>query len=391
MKKQLETTFRYSWMRNFSVVILCFYYYLSLFRQEFNVLGFDVNLVANMVLWLFFIIVVINLLLNLSKVYSVYQHSRFGFIATLLCVILFTVLTNQSWLLIPFLLFLLFADTDFKVLAKRLFVSSSIFFILVIIIGIFTPDIGREVIDKSYSVASIFGSNANSLGFQNSNSPLLYFMVIVINGAFIFAERKERRLYALLMFIIATILFMLTLSLTGYICVSLFLIFYAFLNVRMLKIARMIIPIIAVFAIVLTPYVAVNYGQDYKSPVNEILSRRPYLWNLRVSDGAYQNIIGNSDNYQSNDDEDKIGYTIDNQYLLLVTRYGWVVLVLFLYIYFTGVKRIKNPAVISGLLALLIYFMFESVMYILVLNIIPVLMIGSKTERWKKANLEYSV
>lgn len=129
-------------------------------------------------------------------------------------------MTKESWLLIPFILFLSFADGKFKSLAKYLFVFSIICFIGVVAIGFAVPDIGRAVVDKSYSVASIFGTEANSLGFPNSNHPLLYFTMIVINGAFLYSEKKQRRIYALVMFAIATILFLTTLSVTGYICAT---------------------------------------------------------------------------------------------------------------------------------------------------------------------------
>lgn len=389
MKKQVELTIRFPCMRKISVAILCFYYYLSLFRQASDILGFNVGLVAGMLLWIFFIMVFMQLLLNLRIVYSVYQRSRLGFIAVLLSVLVFTLATQESWLLIPFLLYLLFADNDFKSLAKQLFIFSSICFAAIITIGITLPDVGRQVVDKSYSVASIIGADANSLGFPNSNHPLLYLTLIAINGAFLFTTQKKRKLYSLILFTIATVIFMFTLSLTGYICILIFLGIYAFSGARLLRIVRIIIPIVAIVAIALTPWIALKYGYDNGNPVNEALSKRPYLWNLRVSDGVYLNIIGDADNFRSKDIEDKSGYTLDNQYLSLIARYGWVILLMFFYIYFIGIQKITHPAIISGLLALSIYFIFESPMYILVLCIIPAMMIGYKIAGQQKSTLEH--
>ena len=375
-------------MRKISVAVLCVYYYLSLFRQSSDILGFNVDLAARTILWLFFIFVFIQLLLNLRIVYSTYQRSRLGFISVLLCVFAFTFFTQESWLLIPFLLYLSFADNSFRSLAKQLFIFSSICFVVVIILGLFLPAIGREVVDKSYSLASIIGTNANSLGFPNSNQPLLYLMIIAMNGAFLFTKKKERKQFALILFVIATAIFVATLSLTGYICILFFLGAYAFSSAHLFRIARIAIPIIAITAIILTPIIALEYGQDNGNFMNEALSKRPYIWNLRISDGAYSNIIGNADKFQSKDNEDKSGYTLDNQYLLLVARYGWVILLFFFYIYFIGVQKITNPAIISGLFALSIYFIFESVMFILVLSIIPVIMFNSKIAGKQKSSQE---
>jgi hypothetical protein len=389
MKKQLELTLRFSWMRKISVAILCLYYYLSLFRQASDTLGFDVELATRMILWLFFIIVFMQLLLNLHAVYTIYQRSRFGFVVVLLFVLVFTLLTQQSWLLIPFLLYLSFADNSFRSLAKQLFIFSSICFATVVAIGITLPDVGREVVDKSYSIASIVGIDANSLGFPNSNHPMMYLTMTAINGAFLFTTRKKRQLYSFILFTIATVIFTFTLSLTGYICISIFLGVYAFSSAHSLRTIRATIPIIAILAILLTPWIALSYGHNDGNLINEALSKRPYLWNLRVSDGAYLNIIGNADNFQSKDDEDKSGYTLDNQYLLLITRYGWGTLLIFFYIYFIGIQKIMHPAIISGLLALSIYLIFESIMFILVLCIVPVMMIGHKITSQQKSTLEY--
>jgi hypothetical protein len=373
-----------------SVATICIYYYLSLFRQESSILGFNVEHAAITILWLFFILVFLQLLLNLRLIYSIYAHSRLSFVVVLLCVIAFTLLTQQSWLLIPFLLYLSFSDNSFRLLAKQLFIFSSICFTAVIVTGLVLPDVGREVVDKSYSFASIIGTSASSLGFPNSNHPLMYLTVIAINGAFLFTKRRERRLYALTLFIIATAVFIATLSLTGYICISIFLFAYAFSTKKVFRVTRALIPLVAATALIMTPLIAQNYGQGNGNPVNEALSTRPYLWNLRVTDGAYSNIIGNSDNFQSKSVDDTSGYTLDNQYLLLIARYGWVIFMTFFYIYFVRAQKITNPAIISGLLALSIYFMLESMMFILVLSIVPVMMIGSKMAGRDKSTLEPS-
>ena len=381
MTRPAKITTRFQWVRNTSVIILCLYYYLSLFRQANSISGLDVAQGARVLLTLFFVIVAVQLILNVHVVYAAFQRSRTSFLTILLCVSIFTLITRQSWLIIPFLLFLSFSDNSLRVLAKKLFISSAICFAAVISLGLFLPDLGRGVVDKSYSVASLIGTNANSLGFPNSNQPLLYFLVLVINGAFLFETKKERRLYALIMFVVASIIFAATLSVTGYICVAIFLGFYSMPADRYLKVARVIIPMIIALALISTPLVATRYGQDNKGYSNKVLANRPYLWNLRVSDGAYSNVIGNTDRFQSKSVEDESGYTLDNQYLLLIARYGWLSLLITLYVYFGGVRRVTNMATMAGLLSLSVYFVFESVMFILVLCIIPVVMIDTKNAK----------
>lgn len=373
---------RLRWARDSSVGIICLYYYLSLFRQSSELLGINVKKIASYLLLLFLIVTFVHLMINLGSIYTSYRNSRFSFIVILFCVLFFTYITQQSWLMIPYLLFLSFAESSPRELAKTLFVYSSIFYLAVLAIGVYIPDVGRAVVDKSYSVASVVGTNANSLGFSNSNHPLLYLTVIAINGAFLIRSRGKQKKYALIMFMLATVIFFATLSITGYICISIFLLFYYFSTKQLLRIARIVIPIIVLISIIVTPLLSTKYGHDYRNPTNIALSNRPYLWNLRVSDGAYHNLLGNADNYQSKDDQDNTGYTLDNQYLLLIARYGWLSTVIFIFIYFVGLRRVNNPAIIGGLLALSIYFIFESIMYILVLCIIPVVMIGAKTRRY---------
>lgn len=378
MKQHTGTVVRFAWMQKIAIVILCLYYYVSLFRPSNSVLGLDVVQIAKVLLWLFFIFVIIQLIFNFHLGYNLYKHTRIRFIIVTSCTIVFTILSQQSWLLIPFLLYLSFNSTGLEALAKQLFIVSTICYIAVIVLGIAIPDLGREAVDKSYSIASIVGTSANSLGFPNSNSPLLYFTMIAMNGAFLFTTRSERKRYSLVMLVIATILFILTLSITGYICILIFLSVYAFSSTSLLKVVRLAIPVIVISALLMTPFIALRYGQNDTNTVNSTLSNRPHLWYLRVSEGSYQNIIGNSDNYRANNDEAKTGYTLDNQYLLLISRYGWVALLIILYLYFTGLRQITHPAILSGLLASSIYFVAESIMFVMVLNIVTVVAIGNK-------------
>ena len=388
MKKSTLPDIRFYWMQKITVAILCAYYYLSLFRQSSDILGFDVAQSVSVLLWLFFGSVLVQLLFNFHAIYALYISSRIRFIIVLLFVVIFTALTQQSWLLIPFLLYLVFYNSGSRYLAKQLFIFSLICYAAVIVLGIALPDLGREVIDKSYSVASIVSANANSLGFPNSNNSLLCFTIITMNGAYLFKSRNKRKLYSLVMLVFATILFILTLSVTGYICILIFLSIYALADANLLRVTRVAIPIIAIAAIVLTPLIALRYGQNDTNLVNSTLSNRPYLWNLRVSEGAYQNIIGNSDNYRSSEDKDRTGYTLDNQYLQLIARYGWVVLLIFFYIYFTGIQKMSHPALISGLLALSIYFVAEAVMFIMVLNVVPIIALGYKISDQSNKEIE---
>lgn len=379
MKKAILNKYRFDKARTFSVFILCFYYYFSLLRGSFIESFINLPLLLSFVLFTFFFMVGVLLILNFNIIHSFYSRSRGAFLLLFLGVLLFTLITQQSWLLIPLLLLLLYSDGDYTKLSKNMFVFSSIMFIFIVILGLIYPDIGREVRDKSYSLASIFGNNALSLGFPNSNQPLLYFTVLSINGAFLISNQKERKKYSLMMLVFATIIFVFTLSLTGYICSVLFLMLFSLKNEKTFYIIRKYIFFILLLTFIATPIIAVRYGEINGNSTNNVLASRPYLWNLRVKDGAYNNFIGNSDRYFNKNQEIQGGYTLDNQYLLLISRYGWLTLIIFLYVYYLRIQRVFNPAIIAGLAALSVYFLFESIMFILVISIVPILMMDAKT------------
>ncbi len=122
--------------------------------------------------------------------------------------------------------------------------------------------------------------------------------------------------------------------------------------------------------------------------INESMSKRPYLWNLRVSNGAYSNIIGNVDKYDVTINNE-IGYTLDNQYLLILARYGWVAFLVFLYMLFLRTDLVRNRAILAGIFVLSMYFMSESILFTLPLSIVPVVMIGSKLATQYRAKGDY--
>ncbi|OYX54123.1 hypothetical protein B7Y92_00435 [Candidatus Saccharibacteria bacterium 32-50-13] len=344
-----------------SVVLMCAYYYLSL-------LGVNAIAPTKVLLLISLLLSIVYLFFNRSESMVERLYLRPKLLLIIALVLLFTFITREVSLLVPMLFALMFVD-DYRKLAMYLFTSSGIMFVVTLVLGLAFPDLGRDTVDKSYSIISIFGNSARSLGFPNSNQPLLYFTAIAMNGAFLFTTPRQRKLFGVIMLAIATVLFSLTLSLTGYICVIVFLGVYMVVTV-------------------LTFVLSVNFGNNDGNFINESMSKRPYLWNLRVSNGAYSNIIGNVDKYDVTINNE-IGYTLDNQYLLILARYGWVAFLVFLYMLFLRTDLVRNRAILAGIFVLSMYFMSESILFTLPLSIVPVVMIGSKLATQYRAKGDY--
>jgi hypothetical protein len=219
-------------------------------------------------------------------------------------------------------------------------------------------------------------SEALSLGFANPNQPLLFLTIVAINGAFVFADSKYRRTYAMVMMALSTIIYLFTLSRTSYIALMIFLLIYFIGSIKTYKIISRTILVVLVFFTASSFIVATKYG-EIGNPINDALTNRPYLWNLRVQDNAAFNLIGNKDRYEGSGAES----ALDNNYINLISRHGWVAYIIvfyFLLIWRKESDREYDEVYVLGLFCILVYFLSESMPFTLVLSIVPIISIQRK-------------
>lgn len=319
---------------------------------------------------LFIVLAVAAMYGNFENIISLYQNNRNTFLTIVLLVAILAIFIKIEWAVVPLIIFLVFYPNKYKLASTYLFLWPLFFFATIVILGLIFPDLGRESIGK---VSSFFGSvsglKASSLGFANPNQPLFFLTIIAINGGFIFARSLFKRAYAITMMLLASLVYFFTLSRTSYIVIMIFLILYLVGSTQIYKFLKKTLPIIVILFTAASFFIAVNFG-EFKNPVNGFLTNRPYYWSLRVDDGAASNILGNMDQYKDNGRPES---ALDNNYLNLIARHGWVVFILVFYLIVINRRQVDGPddeAYILGLFAIMVYFLSESMSFSMTLCIV---------------------
>ncbi len=352
------------------------------FSMSFN--GYDLPLpriIANLstpFLFLFVTLAVVTIYVNIDNIFNLYQKNRKTFILLVLLVALLVIFVKIQWPAVTLILLLSFYPNRYRLASAYLFFWPLFFFSIIVFLGLLFPDLGRESIGK---VSSFFGSvsglKASSLGFTNPNHPMFLLTIIAINGGFLFARSLYKRPYAISMILLATLVYFFTLSRTSYLVIMTFLMLYL-LGIRQVYIfLKKAMPVIVILFTALSFFVAINYG-EFNNPVNGFLTNRPYYWNLRVQDGIASNVFGDKDKYE---DTGRPESALDNNYINLISRYGWVVFVVVFYLLLNGKRKINekdDEAYILGLFAIMVYFLSESMPFSMTLCIVLILSMQKK-------------
>lgn len=321
---------------------------------------------------------VIIILLNFSNVYSLYDKNRTTFLLILFLVVILVVFAKMHWIIIPVVLTLAFYPDDHKLISKYLFFWSLFIFFIIVFLGLVFPELSREPVGKIDSFfGDVTGLKALCLGFANPNQPLFYLFVIAINGSFVFARSRFRRIYTIVMIIFSTIIYLLTLSRTSYLAIIIFLMLYLINSQKIYKILRKSMFIIIIIFTTVSFFIATNYGVS-GNQVNTTMTNRPYYWNLRVEDGIIYNMYGNKDRYENSNGPES---ALDNNYINLIARYGWIIFMIVFYLLVYNSKKADktdDEVYMLGLFAILIYFISESMPFTTVLCAIPTISIQRK-------------
>lgn len=320
-------------VNSFIVFLIVLYKYLLNF-----------NNISKYVLYLCIILITILTFISLFKIkYS--KKSFFLLMIFLLLSVIFMIENfSVNFLFIIYLALLFYKEKDYKTLAKYFFISLIICFIGTIILYIFglIPD---HIIYRR--VDGVIKKRI-SLGFIHPNSVFLYYLGIVLSYYYAFSPKSKKFIFIVI--VSSYILYTLTLSRTGLLCIVVFLIMH--LIKKEGKFIKKIIPhVFLLFTITTLILIALfnNYGFD---SLNELFSGRLYYYYYYIQKDLLFQPFGSSLIAH---------YTIDNYYLVIFLYTGYIGYLIFLLINYISFKELKNDLNFSIVVFIfLLYGIFES-------------------------------
>jgi hypothetical protein len=251
---------------------------------------------------------------------------------------------KHKWFTMLFIILLLFVA----------FITESISFTLPLLIGFagfYANNRTTAKVSKPlFGVDDSYAATVTALGLSNPNSVMLIFFNVIALTLFLCNTKRQSFLSSVLLFALTVIFSVATGSTTGLIMgiVTLVLVLSAKYHKNLLKLFRKITPWMFLLITFLTFAVALNFGLsgDRQNDVNTTLTGRPYLWNLRIENGSYINLLGGNDQYVGD-----TNYPLDNAPLYILVYFGAVMYLIFFYIFYSGSKKIKEPELIAYILA----------------------------------------
>ena len=170
------------------------------------------------------------------------------------------------------------------------------------------------------------------------------------------------------MLIASLVLYSFVGSRTGIICTLIFLFLFLFDNRKLASYLKLLTPLFTILLIALSIFVGFKYGQT-ENNVNDLLTTRPYQWHLRLDNGALTNLFNNSDTYVKDVVDQSVSFPLDNQYIYLLARAGWLPLIAVMILYFIGNRRNKSPIIIYMIFTSIVLCFVESLMFTAIVNV----------------------
>lgn len=244
-------------------------------------------------------------------------------------------------LLITFILALTLINCDFKDFLKKFMVSSLIMYITTItlyFVGILPDNYLIRVTSNGEIIR-------HSLGFSHPNSIFMYYIPIVL-CAYLLDDKKKR--FYIIFSILSLILYLLSLSRSGIICIIILFVLDLFKNKINYKKIICWLPLLFFGA---SYFLAIKYGGTKDNVINVLLSNRPYLWNKIIESVDMFTFFGS----------DMLNEVyLDNFYLAMMYRCGLYLMFLYYIILIFGIKHISNNKIYVSILIFMIYGLVES-------------------------------
>jgi hypothetical protein len=289
------------------------------------------------------------------------------------------ILSFVSWALLiltiqqPSLVFMLiivatFYDKNYQKMAGYLFVWLSVLFLVFTVLSSFGVISSGESLKSNLLVDASEFATVTSLGMGNPNTSMAFLLGIIMSGAYLFYDTKLKNKYGAYMLIITLIVYNQVGSRTGLVSAGIFLFLYLVDSRRISSLLKSSTPLVLASLLVLSIFVGSKYG-SVDNKVNKFLTTRPYQWGLRIDNGALKNIVGNSDRYYTIPGDKSERYPLDNEYIYILARYGWLTMALIASLYHKGSKVNRSPVVAYMIFTSLAQCFVESLMFMAVTNI----------------------
>lgn len=256
-------------------------------------------------------------------------------------------------------------NTSDRSIFQYIFYSGVLFFILTValyLFGVITTAgdrIDTALFDNKENVQQLY-----SLGFNNPNLTYKFFMPILLSGLYLFGKRKRA---IVILFLTSVYIGLLTGSTAGFAIAGMACLSFALIEHGRLKsMIRRITPHMFGILTILTFAVAIVFGTAGSLPnsVNDGLTGRPELWNFRIENGSYINIMHNNDEYSidgfGKGNSGQGYFALDNTFLYIMVYYGLIVYALYYLLYYKSTRIIKDEKILLvGLLLLATLFIGE--------------------------------
>lgn len=312
------------------IFISIFYKYLSFYEIENE----------SVTMAIIFIAIILNIVIIIKKKFSKKQ-----LITVLIPFIFVTVMARSLDSFVTLLIALMFSKNDIREFFKIFFISSLTCYLLTITLnfaGVLEDNSIRRFTENGVIVR-------NSLGFSHVNGVFKNFLPIVLSGYFLVKEKNIRK-YNLFIFIISTVLYSISNSRTGYLCIVIYLLFTTFIDIMKFKTIRNSVKYIFIICTIITLVIANFAGKSENNSINELLSNRPVIWNYFINNANAISFIN-------------VNFTripIDNTYITYLVNYGVLAYIIMFLIKYFAIKKINDNRILLIILILSIYGIFEN-------------------------------
>ena len=312
------------------VFIAILYKYLSFYELDNGLITTGIIIIA----------IIFNIIIILKKKFN--QKKLF---LILIPFFMITIISSSLDFVVTLLIALIFSKDNIRDFFKIFFISSLCCYLLTIcmyFLGILENHSIRRITEDGTIVR-------NSLGFSHVNGVFKNLIPIILSGYFLVKEKNIRK-YNLFIFIISTILFIVSNSRTGYICVILYLLFTTFKDIINIKIKKKSIKYMFIICTLITILITNFAGQSETNTLNILLSNRPIIWKYYMYDSNAIEFINM-----------KITrIAIDNTYITYLVNYGILTYIIIFLIKYFAIKKIEDNRILLIILILSIYGIFEN-------------------------------
>ena len=337
-------------------------YVLMLAGQMFSNVIFIEHYI-NYLTYLGFLFLVVYIIINKNK------YTNKNIIFLLLCTLFFTIVsivTNDKKMLKLMSLIIAFQNINFEKFIKKDFTFRSIFLIIVVFLNLLGFTHNNDVTRIGESTIRY------ALGFHHPNTFAVYTMMLGLE--FIYLNRTDKKIKS---FIFVIIIFGLNYFLTdsrAAMIIEILMIIYLTIPSNVIqklfenKIIKNGITLSFLILLFLSLFLTFNYSKNnnllYK--VNELTSSRIMLANMYIKKYSVFSLFGQeiSETNRFIDSKQNPNYIpLDNGYVHLILKFGFLTTIIFFLFYFIALKRLyenKNYILIFIIFILNLYLVMEA-------------------------------